>query len=78
MSKWTVRVALSLAMFILVIDTTIMNVSISTLIEDFDTTVTTVQAVITMYALVMAAFMITGGKLGDIWGRLRTFRRRPL
>jgi MFS family permease len=78
MSKWTVLVALSLAMFILVIDTTIMNVSISTLIEDFDTTVTTVQAVITMYALVMAAFMITGGKLGDIWGRLRTFRRRPL
>jgi MFS family permease len=75
MSKWTVLIALSLAMFILVIDTTIMNVSISTLIADFDTTVTTVQGVITMYALVMAAFMITGGKLGDIWGRLRTFRR---
>lgn len=75
MSKWTVLVALSLAMFILVIDTTIMNVSISTLIDDFDTTVTIVQGVITMYALVMAAFMITGGKLGDIWGRLLTFRR---
>jgi len=75
MAKWTVLVALSLAMFILVIDTTIMNVSIARLIEDFDTNVTTVQGVITMYALVMAAFMITGGKLGDLWGRLRTFRR---
>jgi MFS family permease len=75
MSKWTVLVALSLAMFILVIDTTIMNVSVARLIEDFDTTVTTVQGVITMYALVMAAFMITGGKLGDLWGRLSTFRR---
>lgn len=75
MAKWTVLVALSLAMFILVIDTTIMNVSISALIADFDTDVTTVQAVITMYALVMAAFMITGGKVGDLWGRLSTFRR---
>lgn len=32
-----------------------------------------IQAVITFYALVMAALMITGGKLGDLWGRRRTF-----
>lgn len=61
-------------MFVLVIDTTIMNVSISTLIEDFDTNVTTVQAAITLYALVMASFMITGGKVGDIIGRKKAFR----
>ncbi|MGD9775701.1 MAG: hypothetical protein AB7D09_03255 [Methanosarcina sp.] len=47
-------------MFILVIDTTIMNVSISALIEEFNTDVATVQAAITLYALVMASFMITG------------------
>ena len=61
-------------MFILVIDTTIMNVSISALIEEFDTDVATVQGAITLYALVMASFMITGGKIGDIIGRKKAFR----
>ena len=65
---------LVLAMFVLVIDTTIMNVSISTLIDDFDTDVTTAQAAITLYALVMASLMITGGKIGDIIGRKKAFR----
>jgi EmrB/QacA subfamily drug resistance transporter len=57
----------------MVLDTSVMNVSISQLVEDFDTEVTAIQAVITIYTLVMAAFMITGGKLGDLWGRRRTF-----
>lgn len=61
-------------MFVLVIDTTIMNVSISTLIKDFGTNVATVQAAITLYSLVMASLMITGGKLGDIIGRKRALR----
>lgn len=74
MEKKTVLIALSLAIFVLVIDTTIMNVSISALISDFKTDVTTVQAAITLYALVMASFMITGGKIGDIIGRKRAFR----
>ncbi|AKB18064.1 MULTISPECIES: MFS transporter [unclassified Methanosarcina] len=74
MEKKIVLVALSLAMFVLVIDTTIMNVSISTLISDFNTDVTTVQAAITLYALIMASLMITGGKIGDIIGRKRAFR----
>jgi MFS family permease len=72
--KKIVLIALSLAMFVLVIDTTIMNVSISALISDFKTDVTTVQAAITLYALVMASLMITGGKIGDIIGRKRAFR----
>jgi EmrB/QacA subfamily drug resistance transporter len=61
-------------MFIYVIDTTIMNVSISALVEDLDTTVGAVQTAITLYTLTMAAFMLTGGKLGDIWGSKRAFR----
>ena len=43
-----------------------MNVPISALVEDLDTTVQAVQASITLYTLTMAAFMLTGGKLGDI------------
>jgi MFS family permease len=74
MERKSVLVALTLAMFVLVIDTTIMNVSISALISDFNTDVTTVQGAITLYALVMASFMITGGKIGDIVGRKRAFR----
>jgi EmrB/QacA subfamily drug resistance transporter len=61
-------------MFVYVIDTTMMNVSISALVEDLGTTVGEVQVAITLYTLTMASFMLTGGKLGDIWGSKRAFR----
>ena len=64
---------MSLSMFIIVIDTTIMNVSIAALVEDLDTTVQGIQAAISLYALVMAAFMLPAGKLSDIIGKKRTF-----
>jgi len=73
MGRWTALVVLSLAQFLMVLDQAVMNVAISQLVEDFDTTVTTIQAVITFYALVMATLMITGGKMGDIIGRRRAF-----
>ena len=59
---------LGAAQFLMVLDQAVMNVAISQLVEDFDTTVTTIQIVIALYALVMAGLMLTGGKLGDIWG----------
>jgi len=71
--KWRALVVLSAAQFLMVLDQAVMNVSISQLVEDFDTSVSVIQAVITFYALTMAALMITGGKLGDRWGRRRTF-----
>src|SRR5438874_6866470 len=73
MGRWKPLVGLGIAQFLMVLDTAVMNVSISQLVHDFHTEVTTIQAVITLYALVMAALMITGGKLGDIWGRRRAF-----
>ncbi len=73
MAKWGVLVVLGAAQFLMVLDQAVMNVAISQLVEDFDTTVTTIQAVIAFYALVMAGLMLTGGKLGDIWGRRRAF-----
>ena len=72
-TNWLPLVALAIAQFVMVLDQSAMNVSISTLVDDFDTTVTTIQAVITLYCLVMAMFMLTGGKIGDIIGRRRTF-----
>jgi len=68
-----ILLVLGAAQFLMVLDSSVMNVSISQLVEDFDTDVTAIQGVITFYALVMAALMITGGKLGDLWGRRRAF-----
>jgi EmrB/QacA subfamily drug resistance transporter len=72
-TKWAVLAVLAAAQFLMVLDQAVMNVAISQLVEDFDTTVTTIQAVIALYALVMAGLMLTGGKLGDIFGRRRVF-----
>src|SRR5207248_3562299 len=57
----------------MVLDSSVMNVSISQIVADLNTTVTGVQVAITMYTLVMAAFMLVGAKLGDILGRDRAF-----
>ncbi len=73
MKRWWPLVALAIAQFVMVLDQSVMNVSISTLVQDFDTSVTTIQAVITLYCLVMAMFMLTGAKVGDILGRRRAF-----
>jgi len=71
MRRWGALAVLATAQFLMVLDQAVMNVSISQLVADFDTTVTTIQIVIAFYALVMAGLMLTGGKLGDIWGRRR-------
>src|SRR5215216_6635083 len=65
--------ALCAQQFNMAYDTVGMNVALSEIIEDLDTTLTGMQAAIAMYAVVMAAFMITGAKLADRWGRRRTF-----
>ena len=73
MKKWSPLAVLAAAQFLMVLDQAVMNVSISQLVADFDTTVTVIQGVITLYSLVMAALMVTGGKIGDIVGRRRAF-----
>ncbi len=71
--KWTPVIVLAIAQFIMVLDTTVMNVSISAVVEDLNTTISGVQLAITSYALVMGAFMMTGGRLGDLLGRRKAF-----
>lgn len=55
------------------LDTSVMNVSISTVASDVGTSVTGIQTAITLYTLVMATLMITGGRIGQILGRKRAF-----
>jgi MFS family permease len=69
----TVLITLAAAQFLMTLDSSVMNVSIATVAKDVGTTVTGIQTAITMYTLVMASLMITGGKLGQIWGRKRAF-----
>ena len=61
------------AQFVMVLDSSVMNVSISQIVADLDTTIQGVQLAITAYTLVMASFMLAGAKLGDILGRDRAF-----
>ena len=64
---------LAMAMFVLVFDTSLMNVSISAVVEDLDTTVSGVQAAIALEALVSAAFILINSKVGDLIGRKRAY-----
>jgi MFS family permease len=68
-----VLAVLAASQFLMTLDTSVMNVAIRQVAADVGTTVTGVQTAITLYALVMASFMITGGKIGTIIGRRRAF-----
>lgn len=73
LKKWLPLVVLALALFIVVLDTTILNVSIKAIIDDLHSNLKAIQWVITGYSLMLAAFTITGGRLGDIFGRKKMF-----
>lgn len=66
-------ILLAMAMFVLVVDTSIMNVSISAVVRDLETTVSGVQSAIALEALVSAAFILIGSKVGDLIGRKRAY-----
>ena len=68
-----VLVTLCAGQFLMMLDSSVMNVSIATVARDIGTTVTGIQTAITLYTLVMASLMITGGKIGQIIGRKRAF-----
>ena len=68
-----ILLTLAAAQFLMTLDSSVMNVSIATVAADVGTTVTGIQTAITAYTLVMASFMITGGKIGQIIGRKRAF-----
>ena len=66
-------ILLAMAMFVLVVDTSLMNVSIASVVQDLDTTVSGVQSAIALEALVSAAFILIGSKIGDLFGRKRAY-----
>lgn len=68
-----VLTVLAAGQFLMTLDSSVMNVSMATVADDLDTTITGIQTAITLYTLVMATLMITGGKIGTIIGRRRAF-----
>jgi Arabinose efflux permease len=68
-----VLLTLASAQFVMALDMTVMNTAIATVARDVGTDVTGIQLAITLYTLVMASFMITGGRIGEIIGRKRAF-----
>lgn len=77
-SSWTssdqrLALLLAMAMFVLVVDTSLMNVSISAVVQDLGTTVSRVQSTIALEALVSASFILINSKVGDLIGRKRAY-----
>ncbi|WJI09214.1 MFS transporter [Methanobacterium sp. CWC-01] len=71
--KWGVVIVACMAIFIIVLDSSAMNVAISTLVIELNTSLSMIQAIIALYALIIASFMLLGSKLQDILGRKKTF-----
>ena len=72
-ARWATLAIVIVAAFIVVLDNTVLNVAIPTILRDFDTTLPSLQWVITGYALTFATLLIIGGRLGDIYGHRRIF-----
>src|SRR6058998_2212118 len=72
-SNQRLAILLAMAMFVLVVDTSLMNVSISAVVHDIGATVSDVQSAIALEALVSAAFILIGGKVADLVGRKRAY-----
>lgn len=71
--RWLVLAVLLSAVVLVVLGNTVVNVALPTMVEELDSTLPTMQWVVTGYSLVFATFLVIGGRLGDIFGARRTF-----
>jgi EmrB/QacA subfamily drug resistance transporter len=72
-TRWVTLAISIVAAFIVVLDNTVLNVAIPTILRDFDTSLPSLEWVITGYALTFATLLIIGGRLGDVYGHRRIF-----
>src|SRR5579864_2471201 len=71
--RWVTLAIILMSTVIVVLDNTVLNVAIPTILRDFHTTVPSLEWVITGYALTFATLLIIGGRLGDLYGTRRMF-----
>jgi EmrB/QacA subfamily drug resistance transporter len=71
--KWWTLFAVSFGLFMIMLDNTVVNVALPTMQRDLHVSISQLEWVVIAYALTFAALLITGGKLGDLYGRRRIF-----
>ncbi len=71
--RWITLAIVVVSAFIVVLDNTVLNVAIPTIMREFHTTLPSLEWVITGYALTFATLLIIGGRLGDVYGHRRVF-----
>src|SRR5262245_34834398 len=71
--RWWALIAVSLGLFMALLDVTIVNVALPTIGDDLNTSFADLQWVVSAYALALAVFLVTAGRLGDLFGRKRLF-----
>ena len=67
--RWGVLAILCLSVFLVVLDNTIINVALPTLVEELGATTSQLQWIVDAYTLVFAGLLLTAGSLGDRFGR---------
>ena len=72
-TRWVTLAITIVSAFIVVLDNTVLNVAIPTILREFDTSLSSLEWVITGYALTFATLLIIGGRLGDVYGHRRIF-----
>src|SRR5215469_13504729 len=71
--RWVTLAIVLIATLIVVLDNTVLNVAVPTILHDFHTTLPSLEWVITGYALTFATLLIIGGRLCDVYGTRRIF-----
>ena len=71
--KWITLAAVAFGLFMIMLDNTVVNVALPAIERDLHVSISSLEWVVTAYALTFAALLITGGKLGDLYGRKRIF-----
>ena len=71
--KWWTLAAVALGLFMIMLDNTVVNVALPSMQKSLDLEISQLEWIVTGYALTFGAFMLTGGKIADLFGRRRTF-----
>jgi EmrB/QacA subfamily drug resistance transporter len=71
--RWWTLAAMCFALFMIMLDNTVVNVALPSIQEDLDTTLASLEWTVNAYTLTFAVLLVTGGRLGDIFGRRRMF-----
>jgi EmrB/QacA subfamily drug resistance transporter len=71
--RWWTLGAMCFALFMIMLDNTVVNVALPSIQRDFDASLSALEWTINAYTLTFAVLLVTGGRLGDIFGRRLTF-----